>query len=103
RDVDLVQDIGLVGWDDRDPQNRAAAGGEDEQPHQRPHQGCEEAAILVHEAQHLADEDAVEAACVLDDGHGFPLPVSLVKAARMLGASAARATASTSPWARMRP
>src|SRR5882724_195986 len=103
RDVDLVEHVGLVGRDDGDAEHRAETRREDEQPHQRPHQCGEETAVLIHEAQHLPDEDAVEAAGVLDDGHGFPVPVSLVKAARMLGASAARATESESPWARTRP
>ena len=58
RHVDLVEDVGLVGRDDRHAEHLAEAGGEDEQPDQRPHQRREEALALVQEAQHLAPDDA---------------------------------------------
>ena len=61
RDVDLVEDIGLVRRDDRDAEDLAEAGGEDEQPYQRSDQRRDEALALVQESQRLAPGDAVQA------------------------------------------
>ena len=61
RDIDLVQDIGLVRRNDRHAEDLAEAGGEDEQPHQRPHQRRDEALALMQEAQRLAPGDAAQA------------------------------------------
>ena len=68
RDVDLVEDIGLVGRDDRDAEHLAKAGGEDEQPEQRPDQRGDEALALVQEAQPFAHQDALEADEIVGDG-----------------------------------
>ena len=43
------------------PEHLAEAGGEDEQPHQRPHERRQEPLALMQEAQHLAPHDAAEA------------------------------------------
>ena len=61
RDIDLVEDIGLVGRLNRHAEHVAEAGGEDEEPDQRPHQGGKEPLLLVDEAQQLALRDAGEA------------------------------------------
>ena len=61
RDIDLVEDVGLVGRDDGDAEHLAESGGEDEQPHQRPHQRRDKTLALMQEAQRLAPHDAVEA------------------------------------------
>ena len=45
---------------DGDAEDRAEAGGEDEQPHQRTHQGGEEAPALPEETQQLTAENARE-------------------------------------------
>ena len=61
RDVFLVKDVGVVGRNDGHAQRRAEAGGEDEQPDQRPHQGAEEALLLVDELEQFALGDAGKA------------------------------------------
>ncbi len=67
RDIDLVEDVGLVGRDDGDAQHLAESGGEDEQPDQRPHQRGDEALALMQEAQRLAPHDAAEAGGILGE------------------------------------
>ena len=72
RDVDLVEDVGLVWRDDRDAEDLAEAGGEDEQPDQRAHQGGDEALALMHEAQCLPPGDAAQADQVLAEREAAP-------------------------------
>ena len=120
RDVHLVQDVGLIRRLDRHAEHRAEPGGEDEQPHQRPHQSRDEAAALVHEAQRLARDDHPRPAQVVAEGEagrtsrqgvveaGYAhaaraSAVSLVNAWRRSGASALAQIAAPSPSARIRP
>src|SRR5262249_45339867 len=70
RDVDLVEHVGLVGWDDRHAEHLAEAGGENEEPEQRPHQRRDETFALVEEAQPFADQDALQAAEIAPDAEG---------------------------------
>ena len=61
RDVDLVQDIGVVRGHDRDAERLAKSRGEDEQPDHRAHQRRDEALALVKKTQALAPHDPIEA------------------------------------------
>src|SRR5690606_17180946 len=61
RDINFVKNVGLVGWNDRDPQDLPEAGGEDEQPHQGAHKRGNKALALVQESQRLASEYAAHA------------------------------------------
>ena len=65
RDIDLVEDVGLVWRDDGDAEHLSKAGGEDEQPHQRPHQCGNEALALMQEAQSFPPHDTVQAGDIL--------------------------------------
>src|SRR5690606_15223438 len=58
RDINFVKNVGLVGWNDRDPQDLPEAGGEDKQPHQGAHKRGNKALALVQESQRLASEYA---------------------------------------------
>jgi hypothetical protein len=68
RDVDLVEDVGLVRSGDRDAEHVAEAGGEDEQPDQRPDQRREEALLLIDEAKEFPAHDAAEADEIAAEG-----------------------------------
>src|SRR6202008_2820962 len=72
RDIDLVEDVGFVWRYDGDAEHLAEADGEDEQPHQRPHQRRNKAFALVEEAQGFAPYNAVQAGEVLTERKAAP-------------------------------
>ena len=98
RDVDLVEDVGDVGRLVGDAQHRAEAGGEDEQPDQRPDQGGEEPPALVQEAQELAPQDALEAQepGIAASRRGLRAPAPAAAASSGFSSSSRRRKSSTS-------
>ena len=123
RDVNLVQHIGFVGWNDGHAEHLPKAGGENEQPDQRADQRGHEPFALMQKAQSLPPNNALEADRVLErreaggpsagrrlDGHDASLSacngascVSRVNAARISCAPRVRTTVVTAPCARTRP
>src|SRR6185369_9723501 len=103
--------------DDGEAEHLTEAGGEDEQPHQRPHQCGDEAFALMQEAKRLAPHDAVQAGEIFakreaapdrpygHGGHdvGLPLcaeePVSRMNAVLISLPPVSAITRATLPWA----
>src|SRR6185437_6014440 len=102
-DVFLVGNIGLVRRNDRHAEHEAESRSEDHQPDERPHQGRDEAAALVEEAQALTPYDAAQTAVIVDGLHAPRSPVMRSNASRIDAASACRMTSGTGPLARIRP
>src|SRR5262249_17628751 len=121
RDVDFVEDVGLVGWDDGHAENLPKAGGEDEEPDEGAHECSHEALALMQKAQTFTPNDPLETDRVLDrcksghlgkrgqfDGHEASIAASVpwvkqVKPPWISLASAASSTRETDPCARTRP
>src|SRR3984957_7699117 len=117
-DIDLVENIGVIGRHDRDAERLAKSGCENEQPDQRAHQCGNEALALVEKAQALAPYDAVEAdqalrpaerSVALKDGvahhspPSLPSPVKDVNASPIERAFASSITERDGPFASTRP
>src|SRR5262249_27410815 len=60
RNVDLVENIGVVGRHDGYAERLAKSGGENEQPNQRAHERGDETLALMKKTQALSPYDAVE-------------------------------------------
>ena len=96
RDIDLVENIGVVGRHDRYAERLSKSGCENEQPDQRAHQRGNEALALVKKAQALSPYDAVEAdqalrpaerSVALKDGVAHHSPPSLPSPVKDVNAS----------------
>ena len=61
RDIDFVENISVIGWDDRDSEYLPETSCKNEKPDKRAHQGRDETLALMQEAERLAPDNAAKA------------------------------------------